>query len=148
MNFPLDIDTALLLLAPFEGKGVDVFEMTKYGGRLTCPPYPEKHVFRFGSLLRDECDWGHRAAEPLAFGGQTAKKTVILASGSPNRETLTPWHLVSYPPHERRNALAPIPRGWEPGKAKEGEIVLVRNPWIPGGWEKKKGPQYPCLIKT
>lgn len=146
MNFPIETKNACLVLAPFAGVGVDVFQMTKSEGPCAIAEHAETYLLRFNLLTSGCSEWLIVAnSSPVAFGEPTAVKTIILAAGSPNAKTLSPWYLCSYPPYETRNLHAPIPRGWKPGIAVEGEIVLVRNPWVPGGWEKKKGPQTPCL---
>jgi len=43
----------------------------------------------------------------------------------------------SLPVPEPRNLKAPVPRGWVSGReADVDDLVLVRDPWVPGGYSR------------
>jgi len=48
------------------------------------------------------------------------------------------FFVESLPKPEPRNVRAPVPRGWRKAAVPppKGTIVLLRDPWSPGGWAK------------
>jgi hypothetical protein len=49
-------------------------------------------------------------------------------------ESLEPWYRGTLPEPQKRDILAPVPRGWKPCSRYRGQELLFRNVFKPGGF--------------
>jgi len=68
--------------------------------------------------------------------GTTEHLPYLIAHPSPIPAIPERFLLVHLPAPEPRNVKTPVPRGWKEGEGKEGDPVLLRDPWSPGGWAR------------